>query len=228
MGGEVPRAMSHIHLPFLCPTPRRLPGGALLTTMLVAALLFGEARMAQANGVPMRIPLSYLTGVSNYGPQDAGGNAELSFSEGILKLDVTGLPALTNETYQVWMVKSGTNKAVAVGTFNTGADGTGGFTGKLTGLDGYDYDLISLTVEPVPDSDPAPSAKRTIGGFFTPIKKQDVPVAGGVISDTQPATLPNTGDRVPQQNHGRRHAAAALLFAVGGVSAYLTLRRRRS
>ena len=40
--------------------------------------------------------------------------------------------------------------------------------GKIVGIDGYDYDLLQITVEPVPAPDPAPSSKRSNGGYFTP------------------------------------------------------------
>ncbi len=198
-----------------------LPAALLL---LLMPLMPG--RPAHANGVPIRIPLTYLSGLSNWGPADASGEAEISFAEAIVKIDAHGLPVLHGETYQVWLVKSGTNKAVAAGTFTAAADGTAAFTGRLTGLDGYDYDLVSITVEPVPDPDPAPSAKRSIGGFFAPIAKQNQQ-ADAITPDTQPATLPNTGDVVPAHGGTSHHTAAALLFGVGGLSLYLTARRRR-
>jgi hypothetical protein len=131
---------------------------------------------------------------------------------------------LRSETYQLWLGKSGTNKAVAVGSFNGGVDGIAGYTGKLAGLDGYDYDLLLITVEPSPDPDPAPSNKRSIGGFFTPIKKQDNG-AGGVASDVQPASLPNTGESVPDTSGSPRHTLAMILFALGGLSMFAAMRR---
>ncbi len=209
------------------PSPRSGRGGrgvrAILLALLALALL---PRPAHANGVPIRIPLSYLSGLSNYGAPDARGEAELSFSEAFLRLDARGLPALRGEVYQVWLVKSGTNKAVAVGTFNGGPDGVAGFTGKLTSVEGYDYDLLLITVEPAADADPAPSAKRSIGGFFTPINKQEQ--AAGITPDTQPATLPNTGEVAPDTGNGARHGIAMLLFGLGGLSAFASLKRMRS
>jgi hypothetical protein len=183
---------------------------------------------ARANGVPIRVPLSYLAGLSNWGPPEARGEAELSFAEALIRVDVRGLPALKNEQYQLWLGKSGTNKATPAGVFTVAPDGIGGYTGKLTGLDGYEYDLILITVEPSPDTDPAPTAKRSIGGFFTPIKKQES--AGGIASDVQPATLPNTGEAPAanvQPESATRQKLAMLLFGIGGVSMFLAIRRAK-
>lgn len=198
----------------------------LLALALLAALVLVPSAV-RANGVPIRIPLTYVNGLSNWGPVDARGEAEVALAEAIVKLDARGLPVLTGETYQVWLAKSGTNKAISVGTFNAAPDGTAGFTGKLTGLDGYDYDLVLLTVEPLADPDPAPSAKRSIGGYFSPLKKQDSS-APGIAADTQPATLPNTGDTLPAPNSASRHGPAIVLFVFGGLMLYLTARRRRA
>jgi hypothetical protein len=198
--------------------------------MLAVATLAMSAlapRPARANGVPIRVPLTYLSGLSNWGPPEARGEAELSFSEALIRVDVRGLPALKNESYQLWLGKSGTNKATVAGSFTVAADGVGGYTGKLTAMEGYDYDLVLITVEPSPDADPAPTAKRSIGGFFTPIKKQDSP--GGIASDVQPAALPNTGD-VPaaaQPEPSNRRKLAMMLFGIGGVSMFLAVRRAK-
>lgn len=206
-----------------------------LTALLLAALLFsaGSVVRVRANGVPLRIPLAYLSGLSNWGPQDATGSVEMSFAEGIVKLDGHGLPQLSDQQYQLWLVKSATNKAFSLGTFNADASGAVAYTGKISGIDGYDYDLLQITVEPMPDPDPAPSTQRSIGGFFTPIKQVDSG-AGGITSDVQPASLPNTGDApadaatVPTTTHGlSRHALGIVLIGVGATVLITTLRRRR-
>jgi hypothetical protein len=188
-------------------------------------LLLLPTRSAHANGVPIRIPLTYVSGLSNWGPGDARGEAELSFAEATIKVDARGLPVLKSETYQLWLVKSGTNKAVSIATFNGAADGLTGYTGKLGKIDGYDYDLVVITVEAMPDMDPAPSDKRSLGGFFAPLKKQDS--APGITPDTQPAELPKTGEPLPAQAGNERHRMAMALFGIGGVSLYLSIRRGR-
>ncbi|HZQ38256.1 MAG TPA: anti-sigma factor [Dehalococcoidia bacterium] len=203
---------------------------ALLTVLLLSG---GSALRVRANGVPLRIPLAYLAGLSNWGPQDATGSVEMSFAEGIVKLDAKGLPQLSGQQYQLWLVKSATNKAFSLGTFSADANRAVAYTGKISGIDGYDYDLLQITVEPVPDPDPAPAAQRSIGGFFTPIKQVDNG-SGGISSDVMPASLPNTGDApadvAPGQPtaHGlSRHALGILLIGVGATVLITTLRRRR-
>ncbi len=207
--------------------------GLAVLALALAALLFGTgaASPARANGVPLRIPLSYLAGLSNWGPTDASGSVEMSFAEGIVKLDAHGLPQLNGQQYQLWLVKSATNKAFSLGTFNADASGAVSYAGKISGIDGYDYDLVQITVEPVPDPDPAPAAQRSIGGFFTPIKQVDNGT-GGITSDVMPATLPNTGDApaavsTPTAHRLSRHALGVVLIGVGAVVLITTLRRRR-
>ena len=200
---------------------------ALLAVLALAAVL--QPAPARANGVPIRIPLSYLTGLSSWGPVEARGEAELSFSEAIVRLDARGLPALTGEQYQLWLVKSGTNKAATVGTF-TAPGGVAGFTGKVSDMEGYDYDLLIITVEPLNDTDPAPSAKRSIGGFFTPVRAPESAAGSGVSADAQPATLPQTGDVLPAPvaaNPTRRLIASSLIGG-GALVLLITARRRKA
>lgn len=204
--------------------------GALVSVLLAVTAVLGwasgmGAAVARANGVPLRIPLTYLAGLSNSGPTDARGEAELSFAEGLIRVDVRGLPRLTGEVYQVWLVKSGTNRAVAVGSFNTGPDGLGGYSGRMVGLEGYDYDLVILTIEPQPDPDPAPSGKRSIGVFFTLIQKPERG-APALAADTRPAELPKTGDPPSAPTNGNRRWAALALFGTGGALLLLAQRGR--
>ena len=212
------------------PSVARRALSALAIACAVWLAVAGAARPARANGVPVRIPLIYLSGLSNWGPADAKGDAELSFAEGAVRLDVRGLPQLNGEQYQLWLVKSATNKAFSLGTFTVDASGATSYTGKIKSIDGYDYDLLQVTVEPLVDPDPAPSARRSIGGFFTPLKQTDT--AGGEIAgDTQPASLPNTGDtladRKPAAPKANHHTLGLMLIAGGGLLAFVAVRRRR-
>lgn len=204
--------------------------GALVSVLVALSMTLGwavgpGATVARANGVPMRVPLTYLAGLSNSGPTDARGEAEISFAEGLIRVDVRGLPRLNGELYQVWLAKSGTNRAVAVGSFNTGADGLGGYSGRMSGLEGYDYDLVILTIEPQPDPDPAPSAKRSIGGFFTLIQKPG-PGAPALVADTRPSELPRTGDVPAAPARGNREWAALALIGAGGALLKMAQRRK--
>jgi hypothetical protein len=204
--------------------PRAVVRGLVVLALVLGAVSLHGVQRAAANGVPIRIPLTYLTGLSTWGPQEARGEAELSFSEAFLRVDIRGLPALAGESYHLWLVKSGTNRATAAGSFTS--DGSlASYTGTLTGLDGYDYDLLVVTVEPAADADPTPSAKRAIGGFFTAIKKADT--TPGIVSDTQPAELPKTGEAAPAPDGASRGRAGMALIATGVVIAVFSLRRAR-
>jgi hypothetical protein len=193
--------------------------------LVLGAFALHDADHAAANGVPIRIPLAYLSGLSTWGPQEARGEAELSFSEAFLRVDIRGLPALSGESYHLWLVKSATNKATAAGSFTS--DGSlASYTGTLTGLDGYDYDLLMVTVEPSADADPLPSGKRSLGGFFTAIKKAEN--TSSIISDTQPAELPKTGEAAPVSGDAAPNRLGLTLIAVGVVAVLFTLKRTRN
>lgn len=177
----------------------------LTAAMLVAALagitLFAQPGPARANGVPTLVQLSYLDGLSNWGPTDAGGTVELIFAEGVVRLSADGLPAIEGERYQGWIVNSQTNDAISIGQFDASPDGEVRYEGALPPIAEFGFDLFILTVEPDPDDAPQPSPHRSIGGRFSLI---GLPAADGTTAaDTQggatgagasPQQLPNTGD----------------------------------
>jgi hypothetical protein len=83
-----------------------------------------------------------------------------------LTLSLTNLePSLSNETYEGWLVVNGS--PVSTGTFTVNATGQHSqtvFSIPVAELDAA-TDFV-LTVEPVPDLDPAPSAIKLAGGVF--------------------------------------------------------------
>ncbi len=172
---------------------RRL--AVLLAVAVVAALV--PLAGARANGVPQKVQLAWLPGLSNYGPQDAAGEAEVSYAEASVRVRARGLPQLHGSRYELWLVRSSKNVSLSAGKFNANADGTVDYAGTLHGLDNrYDWDLVILTVEPNPDPDPAPSDRRSIGGYFQLVQAPS-PATGSRPGDTMPATLPQTGGPVP-------------------------------
>jgi hypothetical protein len=212
-----------------------LPRRVFAPPLLLLALLFALAPRpyaARANGVPARIALAYLANLSNFGPQSASGEAELSYAEGIIRVDARGLQPLDTGAYGVWLVKPSSNSAISAGYFSASGDGSASYSGKLPQLSDYDYDLILLTAQPVADASVPPSTNRAIGGYFTPIQKPDSNTQ--ITADTQPGQLPNTGDlpaaTVAPPTHdpnARRHEEAAAFFAVGLLGLYGTYRLRR-
>jgi len=205
------------------------PLGAAWFLVLGCVLALFAPGSAHANGVPERIQLRYLPNLSNFGPTDATGEVELSYAEGLIRVTARGLQPLTSGVYGVWLVKSSSNAAINVGFFNAGGDGSALYNGKLPPLSSYDYDLVLLTVQPLADPGVPPSNQRSIGGYFAPIQKPDA--GPTIIADTRPAELPNTGDPAAapaaSQPVSARHAAAAMLFAIGLLGLYATYRLRR-
>jgi hypothetical protein len=177
-------------------------GGAGTRSVAAAAILGALALLAlpgaaSANGVPVTVDLAYID-LSNWGPQDASGSAELIFAEGIVRIEADGLPVLEDSLYQAWLVNSEAGDAISAGRFNASASGHVDFEGTLPPIADFGFDLLILTVEPEPDDAPQPTEQRSIGGYFSLVG-----VAGldGQGSDAQqggslqaPGSLPNTGD----------------------------------
>ena len=115
-------------------TTLRLPraGGVALVSAALLALALTVATPvgpAWANGTPIRIVLSYLNGVSNFGPQNATGVAELITSEGEVRLTAAGLQKLAdNEEYVLWISSDETNERLRLGTVQVNDSGVGAWT----------------------------------------------------------------------------------------------------
>lgn len=157
------------------------------------AVLGPFAGTARGNGVPTLVNLSYID-LSNAGPTDATGVAELIFAEGLVRVDAEGLPQLTNELYQGWLVNSEAGDAISAGTFNADAEGVVSFEGVLPPIADFGFDLFILTIEGEPDDAPQPTERRSIGGYFTLIGAPGPDGAGTESALNQPGELPATGD----------------------------------
>jgi len=176
------------------PTPGFLAIGA---SMLVgAAMLIAASGTARANGVPVTVNLAYID-LSNWGPQDAKGSAELIFAEGIVRIEADGLPMQQDALYQAWLVNSEAGDAISAGRFNASASGRVSYRGSLPPIADFGFDLLILTVEPDPDNAPQPTEQRSIGGYFSLIGVAGVDGRGGEAQGGNlqaPGSLPNTGD----------------------------------
>lgn len=166
----------------------------VLAALAVVTAVMGVAalpRSVQANGVPVTVQLSYID-LSNWGPTDATGEAELIFAEGIVRIRAQGLPLLSGQLYQAWLVNSQVGDAISVGRFNASSVGTVTYDGTLPPIADFGFDLLMMTVEPDPDDAPQPSQHRTIGGYFSLIgqSSSDGRAEGGLQA---PGQLPNTG-----------------------------------
>ena len=168
-----------------------------LVFLLVAVLLGSStlvsmpAGTARANGVPQLVKLTYLAGVSNWGPQDAEGVLEFSFAEAYARVDVKGLTPAVNTTYEGWMVAPN-GDALFVGKIPITPDGVGALDTSLTGLSRYDYNLFVITGRPSDSTPGTMPAQKSIAGRFTVVADAN---SVGQVGDSRPTQLPNTGEK---------------------------------
>lgn len=137
-----------------------------LAALLALGGLGVRAPSALANGGSRTIYMSYLAGMSNWGPRDATATATVNVGEGTIHLVATGLPSLVDEVYQVWLVTADRETWATLGRFAAGATEQMVYEGEVAGVEVLDYRYLILTVEPTEDLDPAPSNLYSIGGIF--------------------------------------------------------------
>ena len=161
---------------------------------LCFALALGVApSFALANGVPVSLVLSYLSGISNWGPANATGVAEIVPREGEARVTVTGLPKLTGEEYVVWVVNGTAGPRMALGSFNTDDRGVGKLDVVRDPFPDQEWDTLMISVEAAGSAAATPSNRHTVAG------KKPIPGAGAgstTSAGTQasrPSELPNTG-----------------------------------
>ncbi len=209
-----------------------------LPAILLATMFVGLARpweggsVARANGVPTIVELSYLDGLSTWGPEDATGELEISFAEGYARLSTFGLPQLPGRVYQGWIVNSESYDAISIGRFNADAEDEVAFEGALPTITEFGFDLFIITVEPDPDDAPQPTGDRSIGGRFSLVgpdpndSTSTADITSGAGTTQQPGQLPATGDFTLLADIGR----VSLLLAAMALSLFVGLRlgRRRT
>jgi len=173
----------------------------LWTLVLGLALVVGmPAAPAGANGTPVRIVLSYLNGVSNFGPQNATGVAELVMSEGEVRVTTAGLQRLPGEQYHVW-ISDGADRRLWLGAFDVSEQGVGRLDRVIReDIPERDWNLMALTVEQGGTQPGAPSNRRAIAGRFP-----TTPGAGA-----RPGQLPNTGGTPTAGSTGNDVSSPAL------------------
>ncbi len=199
--------------------------GAL--ALVVAALASVPTAPARANGVPLLVQLEYLSGLSNWGPNEATGTLELALGEGYVKVNAAGLPRVDGQRYQGWLVNSQSNDAISVGTFNAAPGGAVTYRSALPSTVNFGFDLFIITVEPEPDDAPQPTSQRSIGGRFSLVGQR--PADGTAAGEVQmagggPRQLPNTGDSTLQGDLLR----VAVLLAASGSALLVGMRLGRN
>lgn len=168
---------------------RRILGSVLLLALVGQAALQPET--AQGNGTSIKVVLSYLSGVSNFGPQSAAGVAEIVMKEGEIKITALGMQPLTSQTYQIWLVNTRTGEVWNGGRVSPDPRGNVSATNILAGeIPDKSYNLLFLSVEE-PDVAPrTPSQQRSIAGQFPT----------NFAPGQQPEQLPNTGAELSVDN----------------------------
>jgi hypothetical protein len=153
--------------------------------MAFALTLVLPAGTALANGTPIHITLSYLPNVSNWGPQNATGVAELITSEGEARVTVAGLePLQDSDEYQVWIRTAEPNSWLRLGPLQMTANGIGRMDLVLQQpIPEKAWELMQVSVEAKGSQGTAPGNRLTVAGRFS------MTPGGGA----PPKVLPNTG-----------------------------------
>jgi hypothetical protein len=154
----------------------------ILTFWLVGATALLLPRAALADATPVQLILTHLPNVSNTGPSEASGIAELVLLEGEARLSATGLPALEDpERYVAWLVNTQSNAVYKLAGFNSDGAVARFETVLPDAIPNRSWNLLLVTIETSADA-AHPSNKHSIAGTF-PRSQSDPP----------PAQLPNTG-----------------------------------
>ena len=201
-----------------------LLGGFVAAILLLCAGAFAGLPHARANGVPQLVKLTYLEGVSNFGPRNAEGVLEFSFAEAFARVDVKNLPPADGYTYEGWLT-GGSDAPFLVGEIQVDAAGIGVLETKLAGLASYDYDLFVVAARGVGAADGAMPADRSIAGRFTVISD----TTGTAAGDLRPASLPETGEKPPLSTPQRLGRVFMIAGPTAGLALILlSLNRRRA
>jgi hypothetical protein len=195
---------------------------ALLLPLFAALLVIlpGGGGSAHANGVPQLVKLTYLDGVSNFGPKDAEGVLEFSFAEAYARIELKNLVPVAGYTYEGWLT-GGEGAPFPIGKIALPASGVGSVETKLDGLQRYDYNLFVVTARADGATGDTMPAQKSIAGRFALIS--DTP-AGQANGDVRPGLLPNTGEK----SAGFPWARAFYSVGAMGVAATIILSARRA
>lgn len=204
---------------------KRVAVSAIAALVAGFALLAGGLQPARANGVPQLVKLTYLDGVSNFGPKDAEGVLEFSFAEAYARVDIKNLRPTDGYTFEGWL--TGPGEPLFVGTVTANASGVGTLQTKLEGLTGYDYNTFVVAAHKSGAADGQLPAEISIAGRFTIIGDDGKSATPG---DLRPATLPDTGENAPRSTTERVGRTLTITAASAGLAFFFLryLRSRRS
>lgn len=181
----------------------RVKSWAWWTSVLaLSAILLAVPSVAMANGVPVKLVLGYQNTISNWGPKGAVGVADVAIGEGIVHVIATGLPQLSGQVYEGWLINSRTGDKFSTGRFNADADGSVDNQRGGDPIPDKHWDMFLLSVVGQDQSTTEPTAQISIAGYYPVLKLAD--------PAERPDELPYTGGEL-----GVLPLLVAL--AVGGV-----------
>ncbi|MGH2390268.1 MAG: hypothetical protein ACRDIE_18870 [Chloroflexota bacterium] len=122
---------------------------------------------ANAEERGLRVPLTYVHGVSNWGPTNVRGSAVVWPLEGVAELSISLLPRLSHgDTYAWWVVNSATGDALRLASFNTSNAGDAHIDTYLTGTLPRQANMVLVTVSHPGDALDRPGATRSVSGYM--------------------------------------------------------------
>lgn len=207
-----------------------------LKGLICGLILLLAATPATANGAPIKIFLNYLPEFSNYGSTGATGVALISIGEAWVDIQAEGLPQLSGQLYEAWLVTAETNDMISLGKFNADASERVAYHVEFEQLPAADYRYLFISVETDPDPDPAADARRTIAGVFpnaeviqatvapTPTLAPGITPTPG--APATPAALPVTGEVVLLNMNIRFWPLGVASLGVALILAGILYRRR--
>ncbi len=173
--------VQHCQRTIVCQVPKSIVFLWVLALCLLHLAL--TPTPAQADATPIRVVLSYLDGVSNWGPKQASGLMELVRQEGEVRLTARGLPAMGTMHYVLWITREGSDDVYRLGEPLLQADGTAVLDLLLpTAVPDRAWNLALLTLEDSPNPE-HPGPRRSLAGRFPQFSPE------GPL----PRSLPNTG-----------------------------------
>jgi hypothetical protein len=192
---------------------------------LVLAVSVHGAVTARANGVAQIVKLTYIEGLSNFGPTEAEGALQFSFAEAFARVEVKNLKPIAGFTYEGWLM-GGQGKPFFVAAIPVQASGIGTVETKLEGLTNYDYDTFVVAARAETAAPGVLPTQKNIAGRFTVIAD---PKTGSTPGDVRPSQLPETGEAAPGTDWARI-ARTALIAGGAALAAFGVLRtvRRRA
>lgn len=148
------------------------------------SLLLFRVPVVYAEETPIKVPLTFVSSISNTGPTTATGIAYVWQIDFEVRVSVQGLPILQNQLYEAWLVNQQTGQYLSVGRFNVGTNGSATIDVSFPGHMPAGYSMVLVTVQPDPDPNKSqPTGARSIAGFFQ----------GNSAIQNQVQHLPDTG-----------------------------------